>query len=58
MHCLAGQRLIASVIDASQFPDGMTVAPGVSDALDDLKAQYWALPDLLTRVRWCLSIAL
>jgi DNA mismatch repair protein MSH5 len=38
------------VIDPSQAPDGLTVHYGVSPDLDELKAMYFGLPDLLAAV--------
>jgi DNA mismatch repair protein MSH5 len=46
----AAHALLAGVLDPSQAPDGFAVAPGVSCELDALKAEYFALPDLLARV--------
>jgi DNA mismatch repair protein MSH5 len=46
----AAHALLAGVLDPSQAPDGFAVAPRVSRELDALKAEYFALPDLLARV--------
>lgn len=47
---VACHSLITSVLDPEQALDGMMVAEGVSQELDSLKALYFWLPDLLTRV--------
>ena len=47
----AGQSMIARVVDPAQGDEGMAVAWGVSQELDDLKHLYYGLPDLLGKVR-------
>jgi len=50
----AGARLVADVIDFEQRDEGMMVAHGICDQLDDMKHEYAGLPDFLTRVRLLL----
>lgn len=47
---VAAHQLIAGVIDPGQVPEGMCVHYGVSQELDDMKALYFGLPDLLKEV--------
>ena len=51
---MAGARLVADVIDFEQRDEGMMVAHGICDQLDDMKHEYAGLPDFLTRVRLLL----
>ena len=50
LHVMAGARLVAGVIDFEQRDEGMMVARGICDQLDDMKHEYAGLPDFLTRV--------
>jgi hypothetical protein len=47
---LAGARLVADVIDFEQRDEGMMVAHGICEQLDDMKHEYAGLPDFLTQV--------
>ncbi|KAK9806091.1 hypothetical protein WJX72_001037 [[Myrmecia] bisecta] len=47
---LTCRSLVAEIIDFDQAADGMMVAYGVCDPLDELKHTYHGLPDFLTRV--------
>ena len=50
VRTMPGARLVADVIDFEQRDEGMMVAHGICDQLDDMKHQYAGLPDFLTRV--------
>lgn len=47
----AGHSLVSEIIDFDQVEDGMMVAYGVCDQLDELKHTYHGLPDFLTKAR-------
>ena len=47
---MSGARLVADVIDFEQRDEGMMVAHGICEQLDDMKHEYAGLPDFLTRV--------
>ncbi len=42
---------MSEIIDFEQMEDGMMVAYGVCDQLDELKHTYHGLPDFLTKAR-------
>lgn len=46
----AGHSLVSNIIDPDQTEDGMIVAYGVCQQLDDMKHTYHGLPDFLTKV--------
>lgn len=45
-----GHNMVSAVVDPSAGAEGMLVAEGVSEELDDLKALYYGLPDFLTQL--------
>ena len=47
---LAGHSLVSNIIDPDQTEDGMFVAYGVCQQLDEMKHTYHGLPDFLTKV--------
>jgi len=47
---ISARQLILSVIDPTQAPEGMAVHYGISEQLDEMKALYYGLPDLLRQV--------
>ena len=49
-NCGAGHSLVSDIIDFEQREDGMMIAYGVCDQLDDMKHTYHGLPDFLTKV--------
>ncbi len=42
--------MVADVIDFEQRDEGMMVAHGICEQLDDMKHEYAGLPDFLTQV--------
>ena len=46
----AGHSLVSNIIDPDQTEDGMIVAYGVCQQLDEMKHTYHGLPDFLTKV--------
>ena len=53
--CCAGHSLVSEIIDFEQADDGMMVAYGVCDQLDELKHTYHGLPDFLTKVSYAFT---
>jgi len=47
---ISARQLIYSVVDPTQAPEGMAVHYGISEQLDEMKALYFGLPDLLRHV--------
>ncbi|KAL4529302.1 hypothetical protein Ndes2526A_g04097 [Nannochloris sp. 'desiccata'] len=47
---ISARQLISSVVDPTQAPEGMAVHYGISEQLDEMKALYYGLPDLLREV--------
>ena len=45
----AGHSLVSDIIDFEQTEDGMMVAYGICDQLDEMKHTYHGLPDFLTK---------
>lgn len=48
---LTGRSLVSDIIDFEQTEDGMMVAYGICDQLDEMKHTYHGLPDFLTKAR-------
>ena len=46
-----GHSLVSDIIDFEQTEDGMMVAYGICDQLDEMKHTYHGLPDFLTKAR-------
>jgi hypothetical protein len=46
----AAYAMVSDVLDFDQLEEGMLVARGVCEPLDEMKATYEALPDFLTHV--------